>query len=758
MALAGAVLQTVLVVVLLIVWRMTGSAAALAGLWLPLGGLALWAMTAVLFYTRWLSMREARELEEISQRNEADAALFAAREELELRPAARRARLMDVWGVRGFTLLFAVYHGLLAIYMIRWVAGHSGVAALDNTAPGAIFMIISAFTAFLFSRYCTGMASQSQWRLLRSSGGYLLVTSLYFAALFLVMLLASQGKMQIEHYVRWVLPIIQLVYAVELALNLILDVYRPKMPGDEERPAYESRLFGLVAEPGRVGHSIADTLNYQFGFEVSSTWFYQLLSKALLPLLLFGVAVLLLLSSVVIVQEGEAVVVKRWGRVPIGHQALGPGTHWKLPWPVSTTERFLTGQEQEIWLGVGGEGQALKTKDGVDLMLWKEEHGYGGRREEDFLIGAPPRELDQPAAGRDGGKGKPPAVSIIKLVVVIRYQVDDPYKYGYKVADAKMLIEDVASQEMTRYIASATLEGERKDAKGPQSIMTHGRDAAAKNLQQRIAKRLGEDGMDLGITVTFAGILSAHPPADAVPKFEEVLMTERMQDQQRYQAEAEAARVLAEVAGDPDDAMNLFLALRKAEVFERLVDQVGNATAFATSIHEYTAQVREQIKALEMEIHRERLLGRTDDDLRAQINLKQRYEEFIQELNRAGTQGEAFAYDEHVAAATDKAEELFGRLQGEPAQLVAEARAYRSRRELQARTAANVYSRKLRTFLASPRTYLFDQYMEVLDETLPDMTKYVLGINRDKVEIRLNLEEQAGFMEGSLINAEQLTD
>ena len=43
-----------------------------------------------------------------------------------------------------------------------------------------------------------------------------------------------------------------------------------------------------IAEPGRIGSSIADALNYQFGFEVSKTWFYQLLSRACVPLIIFG--------------------------------------------------------------------------------------------------------------------------------------------------------------------------------------------------------------------------------------------------------------------------------------------------------------------------------------------------------------------------------------------------------------------------------------------------------------------------------------
>ena len=49
---------------------------------------------------------------------------------------------------------------------------------------------------------------------------------------------------------------------------------------------------------------------------------------------------------------------------------------------------------------------------------------------------------------------------------------------------------------------------------------------------------------------------------------------------------------------------------------------------------------------------------------------------------------------------------------------------------------------------------MFDQYMNILDETLPDKLKYVLGVDRKKVQIRLNLETQGEGLQGVLDAAE----
>ena len=54
--------------------------------------------------------------------------------------------------------------------------------------------------------------------------------------------------------------------------------------------------------------SIAEALNYQFGFEVSKTWFYKLLSRAFVPLVVVGALVILGMTCLLIVPDGEQAV------------------------------------------------------------------------------------------------------------------------------------------------------------------------------------------------------------------------------------------------------------------------------------------------------------------------------------------------------------------------------------------------------------------------------------------------------------------
>ena len=87
--------------------------------------------------------------------------------------------------------------------------------------------------------------------------------------------------------------------AAEMLLTLLLEIYRPRVKGKISRPLYESRFVGLLAQPESLFTTAAQTLDYQFGFNVSETWFFRLLEKNLAFLILAQLAVLFLSTCVV---------------------------------------------------------------------------------------------------------------------------------------------------------------------------------------------------------------------------------------------------------------------------------------------------------------------------------------------------------------------------------------------------------------------------------------------------------------------------
>ena len=151
----------------------------------------------------------------------------------------------------------------------------------------------------------------------------------------------------------------------EILLTALLAAYRPKRPGEIPRPAFDSRFLGLLTAPESLGQVVGELINYQFGVEVSRSWFYQMLGRAVTPLTMFAAAVLLALSTLVIVGPDEQAIVLRFGSLARG--PVGPGIHVKAPWPVETAEIYPTGKVLQLTISSDKLGRFEKKREG---LLW----------------------------------------------------------------------------------------------------------------------------------------------------------------------------------------------------------------------------------------------------------------------------------------------------------------------------------------------------------------------------------------------------
>ena len=133
-----------------------------------------------------------------------------------------------------------------------------------------------------------------------------------------------------------------------------MDIYRPRLKGQYNRSAFDSRLLGIINEPGGILRSAADALDYQFGFQVSQTWFYKLLEQAIVPLILFGAVTLYGLSCIVIVNPDEQAIIEFFGN-PVNNaddvRLVGPGLTFKLPWPIEKVYKYPVTKISEIGIG-----------------------------------------------------------------------------------------------------------------------------------------------------------------------------------------------------------------------------------------------------------------------------------------------------------------------------------------------------------------------------------------------------------------------
>ena len=218
--------------------------------------------------------------------------------------------------------------------------------------------------------------------------------------------------------------------AAEMLLTLLLEIYRPRIKGKISRPLYESRVVGLLAQPESLFTTAAQTLDYQFGFNVSRDMVFPVAPEKSRGLLLVQLAVLFLSTCVVFVDAGEQAVLEHFGK-PID-PPLTPGAHLKLPWPVDKIYRYRTEQIQTFDVGYTPDAQS----ENRTRFLWSVAH----KQEENFLVGNREPATIQNENSDTNDTLKAPPVSLITVSIPVQFQITDVMALGLQNTDPTNLL------------------------------------------------------------------------------------------------------------------------------------------------------------------------------------------------------------------------------------------------------------------------------------------------------------------------------
>ena len=314
-AIAGTVAQFVLAATVLFLYLATDAAV--------LGSLAAYAFCGmVLWLAVWIAIELARgaamEAFELEARTEADArgertepALFD--NPADARPASRRSARYRRFGIPTASCLFGA--SLVSVGFLLQRDPEFDSVPVVSPATYAGYGALISFVGFVTGRYLLGVGSVTAKPLLRGGASFVLSVVL---GVFLTTIALACGHSELWLPLHWFtigVPFVALVVGVEVLVQVVLGFYRPRRRGEEPRPAFDSRLLAFASSPGNLFERLQSGLNYQFGFEISRSWFWALLSRSAGSLLVFGVAVLLALSSIVVVEPPQQALVLRLGRL-----------------------------------------------------------------------------------------------------------------------------------------------------------------------------------------------------------------------------------------------------------------------------------------------------------------------------------------------------------------------------------------------------------------------------------------------------------
>lgn len=537
---------------------------------LILAGIPVWGMLYLAFKQARRVRSEELETAELlrSRQTGLDSGIFEVDQEALLLERGRLQWLVK-WLLPGTTVLVTAY--LLAGNWVLWhwnLANAFDKGAIRHTEQPTLvmwFVVAVGFLCFLYARYALALARLPEWRVLHAGASFMAGNALVCLAL-VIALMAGTSIEWAEPLLAYVIRVVLIVLGIEFAVNLILDFYRPRSPGEIPRPSFDSRLLGLISEPGGVAKSIADAVNYQFGFEVSSTWFYQLLQRWMLPLTLMTALLVVLLSGVVMVDADEAAVVERLGRLMrTPTTVLEPGLHLKWPYPFDVLYRAPVRRMNEMVIGEAAEAD---DEDPKKAIVWTEAHDYVPELllpvASQQLVKLSPQEQGEGGASLKSTDSAP--VSLIMVSVPMTYRIKNIEAYLHTHLEPLKVMEAVAYQYLSEYAAGVDVD----------QLIGPGREQFNIELKKLIQARL--DQLNVGVEVAFVGIRGAHPPNQegVAQAFQDVISAQIKSAATVYAAIGEAQRILTAVAGTESRAKLLDEAIaERDQIAQAASDKAG---------------------------------------------------------------------------------------------------------------------------------------------------------------------------------------
>jgi len=573
-ALAGLLLQGVFALGCFVLGRVSHSRAVEAEFWFLVPGLMVWLLVLIHGRQRRLARQEQEEKERLKE-TRLSAEIFEETE-LDTMRASAGLLIFEKYFVPFLSVVLSGGLIFLAYRMLQDLWGPSWKIVQSSTVAVAMGMVLMGFLGYLIGKYAAGLAQNRGFRLLRASGGYILGNVIAAILIAVAMAMYYFDIKWGETVIAYAIPAVMALVAVEILLNLLLDIYRPRVPGQETRPPYDSRLLGLFAEPQGVFHTLAATLDYQFGFKVSETWFYKFMQRAILPLLLIQLSSLWLLTIMVMVNQDEVVFIENLGKPYVstadaarGAKAsiFGPGLYLKAPWPFAVARHVPAYRVLDVEVGKIRKEGVKPTAPALsqDFILWREAHinpqeGYeasflvpstaqvGGDREGKAQAApaepatspaeALPERLTDVAAAQK--KVQTPRVNLARLEAHVYYrvkrkpdgQIDEnaAFAYLYRQSDIQQHIEKLAYRSICRIAASQDFMKWVAEERGKTAVAFGGllRDAV--------------DRAGLGVEIVDVTISAVHPPAEVAADYEGVVTALELRESLIYQGQQEAIK------------------------------------------------------------------------------------------------------------------------------------------------------------------------------------------------------------------------
>ena len=540
-ALTGFILQIAVSTTLLVFGLVANSTAFVFASLFGWVGTLVWLGLIILFYQQKMQLLE--ELEESELSGSEHTSIFDSSSNI-LRPAAKRLSQLHRWAMPGMSIFISLSLISIAIFLLRFLGRldhpddllQTVLLQTDHIGWALAVSMGFALIIFIYSRFVAGMADVPSWTNLRGGSAWMVGNGLILDAISVGLLFRFFDNSEVLFFVSWGIPIFMIAVSAEIIINVVLNLYRPRVHGESPRPSFDSKTLSLFASPDSLFRSINDAINYQFGFDITSSWGYQLLLRSTAWLLGLGVVVLFAMSSMVVVEPTQQAVRIRQGEI-VGGNVHSPGLMLKLPWPIEDAIIVETTRIRQLPL-------TFTWKEDRPVILWTDDiNKYSVTRPNPFIVND--KQGTTESVTDD-------LLSLVDVRAILRYRVAengvlDWLRFGSTEVDRRsrltqreMALLAISQHALTNYLQKLELD----DVIGPNRG----------DLSSR-ATAIVQEALDIqhsGVEVVAVDLPLVSPAGDAAASFEEFSVALQGEARLISAAQGQARSLLTHTVGDPN--------------------------------------------------------------------------------------------------------------------------------------------------------------------------------------------------------------
>lgn len=349
--------------------------------------------------------------------------------------------------------------------------------AVNYPVPAALTMIVLALMSFLLSRFEITVGERNKSMALIADGIHSRV-DMFGSLLVAIALLGESLSLRLDRLAAGIISFFILLQAVNVFVAVARDYMKHEKRLDyfypewlltlsrESYPQFKQRIYSIVAMRLRIPPSAPD-VNRRVG---------RILSFALL----LTVIIIYFVTGFFTVDACQAAIVERFGFPLQKERALGPGLHYRLPWPIDKVRKVNSMRVRQM---VVGSEIAQDSK----VLLWTNIHYV---REFNILSGEN---------------------IFVDVSMILQYNIEDAYQYLYATKNPEGILRELGYSALLKTMAHHTFF----------DVVTTDRDKVEDIIFRQISAELKH--FNVGLKLISVNLRDLHPPTNVASDFEEVI-------------------------------------------------------------------------------------------------------------------------------------------------------------------------------------------------------------------------------------------